>query len=288
MVADNPSSTIIFPKDPPGFGILIDLDTNHCFETEKVYLAAITMIHDWADKGWDYTFKSGPTRYVKEIYGISLSFRSLALPAQRYQLQEKHMIIGMLHLIDQMTKVKKFCVSTASVLTYRQPVGFLRLAVPGTPIARNSSDVGQAITEDVPSRIKNRDLQTSGRAVDPQDPDFAVAYQRIGDPLSCVEILSASLYAMATAAQGDGDNYCSMLGGFNEQRTVVWRILGRRPTVSGYLLSYDSVRTGLMILSAQLYRTGFSGEVGFQFEYKGDNLGGGSITLSDFTTSTAR
>ena len=102
------------------------------------------------------------------------------------------------------------------------------------------------------------------------------------------DFLSAVLYAVATAAQASNDEYCRDLGGFNEKRTVVYRIRGKRSRDSRYQLEYEDVRKGLVLLSAAVHQDGALGETNFEFQYRGEDLGSGRIELSDFTDSTAR
>lgn len=283
------TTRLISPRDPPGFSIIIDLDTTRTFRPGKVYLAALTIVQDWAYEGWNHFISSGSPRSSLESYGIVLSFRSIATRSQRYQLQMKYLIIGMLHLIDQMTKVDKFCVSTASVLAFREPVGFIRLGKPRTVDQTNASSMDVVVTkDDTANDTQSQNLTATTRIVDPKDADFAIEYEVKGDAMSCIDLLSAALWAMATAAQAGNDEYCQDLGGFNEKQNVVYRIHGKRPTVSGYILTYRDVRRGLFLLPQRLYGERACGEVQFDFEYRGDILGSGSIDLSDFSASTSR
>lgn len=128
------------------------------------------------------------------------------------------------------------------------------------------------------------------KVVDPYDPNFAISYELFRDPMSCVDMLSGVLYAIATAAQGD-NKPCQDLAGFNEQRTAVYMIYGRRKTESGNMLNYENVRRGLVLLAARMYGDpeGFvCGEVEFSFEFKEEVLGGGRIVLNDFPGAVAR
>ena len=189
----------------------------------------------------------------------------------------------MLHLIDQMTRVTQFCVSTSTPLSYRNPIGHVELfasrvvgqnsALKKLPVLRNTSL----------SDTRLERVTVPGRIVDPEDHDFVIFYQRKGDPMGPSDFLSAVLYAVATAAQASNDEYCRDLGGFNEKRTVVYRIRGKRSRDSRYQLEYRDVRRGLMLLSAAVYQDGALGETDFGFQYQGEDLGGGRIELSDFT-----
>lgn len=279
---------IIFPKDPPGYGVLVDLDIVHALNTERIYVAAIAMVHDWAFEGWNHVVSSRSTRSTKTSYGLTIAWRSLAYARERDQLQIKHLVLGMLHLIDQMTKEDAFCVSTSSVLLYKQPVGHIELYPSETLAGSNASDDTLATRNTALRVAPAQGLNFQRKVVDPADSDFTILYERRGDAMSFVDFLSTILYAMATAAQASNTEHCTDLAGFNQKRTVVYRINGRRATDWGLPLTYESVRRGLQLLSAAIYDEAASGEVWFQFLYRGDVLGRGNIELSDFAESTAR
>ncbi|KAL8827152.1 MAG: hypothetical protein Q9170_007130 [Blastenia crenularia] len=268
-------SHLIQPNDPPGFTVLVNLDdTPRLLTTEKVYLAAIAVVADWASEGWDYAFPARGPRASKASYGVEVSYKSIAYPQKRYQLQVKYLVLGMLHLINQMTKVEKFCRGTAYVVMREEPMGYVELRVSGDPPRTND--------------VLEENLTATGRIIDPTDSAFTIKYDVNGEPMSCVDLLSTTLYAVATAAQGGSDEYCQDLAGFNEKRSVVFQILGIRPTVSMQLLGYGLARRGLNLLARKLYHENACGEVKFSFYYHGDVLGGGSIRLSDFAGTTTR
>ncbi|KAI4259578.1 MAG: hypothetical protein L6R42_004506 [Xanthoria sp. 1 TBL-2021] len=270
--------------DPPGFSILIDLSTTRCFPPEKVLLAAITVIYDWAFQGYTHILKSGTVRYTLQTYDIALSFRSLALAPPHRQLEIRYLIFGLLHLIDKMRKVGKYCVSTASMLAFREPVGFIRLDIPRHGAGQNTIKLDNGtVTTVVDNDTGNKTVQLTVRTriVDPKDPHFAISYELKGESMTWVDFLSGVLYALASAAQGD-DEVCESMAGFNAQRTAVYMINGIRPTKSMYVLTYENVRRGLLLLATRLYGAGVCGEVEFSFEFLGDVLGGGRVVLNDF------
>ena len=283
-------SATVFPRDPPGFGVHVYLHIVRPLNTEKVYLAAIAVIHDWAFEGWNAFIPSRSTRFTKTTYGITISWRSIAYARERDQLQMKHLILGMLHLIERMTEQHIFCVSTSSVQLYMQGVGHIEL-LPSETLARNNiSDENLAALHSTSLRAPRAQNLTSKKTiVDPADSDFAILYERNGEVISFVDFLSAVLYAMTTAAQASNDQQCRDLAGFNMKRNVVYRINGsRRNTDESPPLTYGSVRRGLQLLSAAVYDEAIAGEVRFQFLYQGEVLGVGNIELSDFATGTAR
>ncbi|KAI4265558.1 MAG: hypothetical protein L6R38_009327, partial [Xanthoria sp. 2 TBL-2021] len=142
-----------------------------------------------------------------------------------------------------MRKVGKYCVSTASMLAFREPVGFIRLDIPRRGIDPNTIKLdNETVTAVVGNNTSNKNAQgltTRTRIVDPKDPHFAITYELKGDSMTWVDFLSGVLYAMASAAQGD-DETCESMAGFNAQRTAMYMINGIRPTKSMYMLTYEN------------------------------------------------
>ncbi|KAL8896078.1 MAG: hypothetical protein Q9207_007885, partial [Kuettlingeria erythrocarpa] len=278
-------SHLIYPEDPPGFAVLVDLDPTIPILAERIYLIALTAVADWAHQGWNHIWSSRHPKFSLEKYGVVLSFRPLTMPNQQHQLKTSQMILGLLHLIDQMEKrVEGFCASTVSTVMEREPTAFIRLALPEKAAAEGGSWFGSGnTTSKVDTTTEMREagtLANTNRIIDPEDSNFAIAYKTKGEKIPCVDLLSAALYAMATAAQGKNDEFCEDLAGFNGQSTVVYRVHGKRPTQSMHLLAYEQVRRGLVLLVPTLYGEGKCEEVQFTFEFGGDVLGGGSFELS--------
>ncbi|KAL8789555.1 MAG: hypothetical protein Q9195_006782 [Heterodermia aff. obscurata] len=285
----NHTSHFIFPKDPPGYGVLVYLDVAHILGTERIYVVAIAVIHAWAFEGWNHVVPSRSTRFTKASCGIEIAWRSIAYARQRDQLRMQHLILGLLHLIDQMTKRHAFCASTSSILMHKQPLGHIELLPSQTLSGSNASAPRLPIHNTSLKVFAQAQNPTAQRQiVDPADPDFAIRYGRRGDGLSLVDFLSTVLYAMATAAQASNTERCGDLAGFNPKRSAVYRISGRRTTDWSHPLTYELVRRGLGLLSVAIYEEAASGEVWFQFLYRGDVVGSGNIDLSDFAGSTAR
>ncbi|KAL8746023.1 MAG: hypothetical protein Q9184_007800, partial [Pyrenodesmia sp. 2 TL-2023] len=288
-------SHLIYPKDPQGFAILVDLNATQPILADRIYLIALIAVADWAHEGWKHIWPSRVPKQTLELYGVALSFRSIALPRQKHQLRTSYLILGLLHLIDQMTKRKEgFCASTVSTLMEKVPTGFIRLALPTTPglgqswfMSEGNSTGKNDGSWRKPAALGNS-LTNTKRVIDPKDEDFAIVYEIKGTRMLCVDLLSAALYAMATAAQGDNGEFCQDLAGFNQQSTVVYRVNGKQPTESMHLLSYGQVRRGLVLLIPKMYGEGTCGEVKFTFEYGGDILGAGSFELSGLARVAAQ
>ncbi|KAL8919738.1 MAG: hypothetical protein Q9208_006604 [Pyrenodesmia sp. 3 TL-2023] len=194
-----------------------------------------------------------------------------------------------------MSKRKEgFCASTVSTLMENVPTGFIRLALPEPPTPGQSWFIGEgngtgkdgASWKEPPA--PGNSLTNTKRFIDPDDQDFAIIYEVKHTRISCVGLLGAALYAMATAAQGENDEFCQDLAGFNQQSTVMYRVNGRRPTASMHLLSYGQVRRGLTLLIPRMYGEGTCAEVHIKFEYGGEILGAGSFEPSNLARVAAQ
>ncbi|KAL8719755.1 MAG: hypothetical protein Q9225_003271 [Loekoesia sp. 1 TL-2023] len=283
------SSHVIRPKDPRGFKVLIELDdTSRDIVPERVYLVAIAAVHDWALEGWEHQFLKADPTFTKRAYSLEIASWSIAPSIQEYQMQTKHLILGILHLIDQMTKLNRFCRVAACLMMEKQGLGFISMAYRVGDSQNNSSSGNTAIKGPPLEDTSHQSLTARRRIVDPSDSDFAIEYEANGDPLTCIDLLSSILYAIATAAQGSNEEFCRDLGGLNEKRSTVYQIQGLRPTASMHLLSYEMVKKGLSLLAPELCDQSINKEVQFSFLYRGDKLGVGAISVSYVAASTAK
>ncbi|KAL8787198.1 MAG: hypothetical protein Q9195_007889 [Heterodermia aff. obscurata] len=290
---DGVTTHYIKPKDPPGFTLTIDIaDSGPFFIPERVYLVSITTVYTLALDGWEHVIPSGSPLLFVEQYGVQFASGSMVPSELERQLQVKYLVLAMLHLMAQMGKVRMWRRAVAAGLLFNKPVGFVKLGVApaaaGTArdeeIKKKKKKRGKAIDPsshggaDTPLRTP---LGTSKkRLLDPKDRDFVIEYEVKEQRFSCVDLLSTALYAIATAAQGAEDDYCRDLGGWNEERSAVYRIHGLSPDT----LTYGLVRRGLSLLPARLYDERNCGrEVAWRFLYRDGCIGYGSISASDLS-----
>ena len=254
-----------------------------------MHLVAIAAIYEWALDDWDQVIPRRAPLVRTTAYDLEVTSGSAAKVGQEHQLRPKYLILGLLHLLDQMGKFDAYRTASAALMMFDTPVGFIRL---GRLPKSRSNDALPLIsaTDSAYARIDQRpNLLASRRIIDPKDSDFVIEYRLDGRPIPCVDVLATFLYAMATAAQGSIGDYCRDLGGWNEKRSAMYRIHGLKHTKWMALLSYGLVRRGLSLLPSRLVAQGTCGtEVSWTFLYQGDVLGFGSIEESDWPASTAR
>lgn len=117
-------------------------------------------------------------------------------------------------------------------------------------------------------------LSAGKRSLDPKDHHFVVEYETIYRRLSCVDLLSKILYAIATAVQGSEDDHCKDLGDSNEKRSATYRIHGLQSIASTRFLSYGIVRRVLSLLLSKLYdERSYGREVAWNLIYRGEVTG---------------
>ena len=246
-------------------------------------------MHDWASEGWEHVIPSSAVTASKRVGDLLISWRSLAGATQQEQLQTKYLILGLLHLIDQMTRSNRFIHGVAVMSMTHGPIGIMEMRAINENGQSDISINDTTIEVNPVYDTQRRDLTTTKRIVDPEDSNFVIEYEVNGQRMTCVDVFSTIFYAMATAAQGSEEEFCRDLGGFNEKGTAVYRVHGLRPTASMHLLGYGLVRSGLNLLAPRLYAERACGrELTWSFLYRGDNLGFGSISVSDFAASTAK
>ena len=283
--------------------MLIGLDISHRLDPQKTYLAAIDVIHDWALSGWNHVIPSSSALESKVTRGITTTWMSVAEPDQPNQLQIRYLVLGMLHVISQMTSSVLFCESYAHVSIHGVPTGRIEVLVRGKKPGggRGKFDEVQEKEEeegeDVVAMKNDNTLKNSSaqsipdppkKIVDPKDHDFVILYTLRGDAISPVKFLGTVLYAMANAAQADSAKRCEDFAGFDEKHSMVYRIRGIRTIESRYELTYEDVRKGLKLLASAVYDEGLMEDVYFEFRYEGELLGSGQIERSDFADSMVR
>ena len=238
--------------------------------------------------GWEGTIAPGFEGVSKEINLIRVGFKSLAEEGDEYQLQNKHLAIGLLLMLNKSASKKRFCFTKADIYMYNDLVGSMAIGPrgPGELAVTNSTNV---TLDDVKatgdsSDSRRRDLGVGGTIVDPDDSDFVITYQMLANPIPCQSLLNTALNAMANAALWHNTDRCREFGGFNSLKDVTWQILTPRPGSTRVPLNYLLVRTLLNLLPARLYERDSCGEVDYQFHYQDETIGWGDFLVSDYST----
>ncbi len=272
----------------PGFKITLHQVPAALLKPEDAYLCAIYFMYNLALAGWDDYIPSGYEAISKEVNGVKIGFESLAKPADQYQLQIKHMVLGLLKMLNTSASKGVFCFTAVNLYLYRKHIGQMAIGQPVSSKLASATPVN--VTLDGMNHIGNftesrrRGLGVKKQIVDPEDPNFVISYEVVGDPIPCQVLLNAALNGIATSAIMDSERRCINFAGFSSMEEVTFAINGLPLGPSRRVLTYIMVRTALKLLPARLYGEGTCGEVNFSFDYGGESLGAGFIRLSDFSS----
>lgn len=266
----------------PGFSAILSFARNHDIKPEDAYLCALLFMYDLA-LDWDAVIESGLDVYTKDVNGIKIAIGSLAAPGDQYQLQNKHLVLGLLQLMNSLESRKRFCNSKAALYVYFKLIGQFAIGHPTRPTLSGGNGTNAKLI-DVDSVFnvvtESRNLTVAGTIVDPEDSDFVISYQMLEDPISCQALFNAALNAMANTAPIEDEYPCTNFNGLGSSGEVTYSIGRSPPGSTRLLLTYGLVKTALKLVPARLYISDSCGEVKFDFVYAGEDLGGGSFFLT--------
>ena len=263
----------------PGFDARLRIAPRYVIKPEDTYVCAIEFTYYLASSGWETVVPSGHEAYSMEVNGLRVAFGSLAQSGDQYQLQNKHLVLGLLEAVNTLASRQSFCNTRAALYMYNKPVGQLaigRLINPISTRLKHASVVRNVINANTPSQ----NLTVERRIVDPDDPDFVISYEMLEDPIPCQALLNAALNALANTAPVRSDHIFTDFGSTSSAGDVTCMISRNPPGTTRLLLTYNHVRTALALLPAKLYSDDICGEVKFDLIYGGEELGGGTFFLS--------
>ena len=153
---------------------------------------------------------------------FEISSASVAYPNEVYQLRPRYLILGVLHTLSEMAKSRRYCTSGVALLMYGEAVGFIRLGKlrRSSEATLNATSIQIETWENRQTLASRNTLAAPKKIIDPDDADFVIEYRQNDRTLTCLEVLSTALYALATAARGAPSDYCRDLGGWTGRRSV--------------------------------------------------------------------
>ena len=263
----------------PGFRIKLNYASSYPMRAEDAYLTAIGLIYGLAGPpaGWDVVIPTRETALSKDVNGVRVGFQSIAKEGDQYRLQYKHVIVGLLETLNAFARKDRFCFTQAILFLHDEYAGSMA-------IGRRAPDVhGVNVTlgdiGPIGNTTESGNPTGGGEIVDPEDSDFVISYEMVGDSIPCKTLLNAALNGMANSAVFGNQVRCRNFGGFSFSGTVAFTFIGSSPEPSRYVLTYVLVRTVLELLPKTLYEKQSCGEVEFDLIYSGQKLGGGSFML---------
>lgn len=263
---------------------MINYNPNQAVDPEDTYLCAIQFMYDLALGPWEGTIPSGFEAYSEGVNGLKVAFGSLSQPDDEQQLQNKHLVLGLLAVMNKIASRNIFCNTRATLYIYYKAIGRLAIGRPILPDPNWQKTSGTNVTltdiDPVAKVIANRSLTFPKEIVDPDDSDFVISYEMLDDPIPCQALLNAALSGLANSAVMSNDDRCTNFAGLSSSGEVTYMIGSNPPGTATFILTYSLVKRTLKLLPARMYRDGTCGEVKFDFIYRGEELGGGSIFLS--------
>ena len=263
----------------PGFKLRFNYIQTLSMKAEDAYVSAISSIFGLAsaESGWEGIIPSGHSAVSTGYRGVVVVFGSVAPEGDQYQLQYKHVIVGILETLNMLAGKNDFYYTHTDMLLYGRYIGNVAIG----PQAANVNVVNLTLGDSGSSSdtLTSRNALGKGTIVDPEDSDFVISYERFRDVIPCQALLNSALNGMASSAVLAGDRMCTDFAGLDLSGRVVFRLSGRLPETTQYRLNYEMVRTVLELLPKRLYEKQTCGEVTFTCKNGGVIVGGGSIML---------
>ena len=263
----------------PGLKLRFNYIQTLSMKAEDAYISALSSIYGLASPadGWEGIIPNGHSAVSKAYKGVNLVFGSVAPEGDRYQLQYKHVIIGILETLNMLAGKNDFYYTHTDLLLHGRYVGNLAIGPRAADVNVVNLTLGDSGSNS--NTLTSRNLLSKGTIVSPEDSNFVISYERFRDSIPCQDLLNSALNGMASSAVFADDHMCTDFAGLDLSGRVVFRISGRHPETTRYRLDYEMARTVLELLPKRLYENQKCGEVTFTCKYGGMIVGGGSIML---------
>ena len=256
-------------------------------KAQDAYLAALDLTYTLASVGWDEIVSTRHEEYSKMFNDVKAGYACLTGPDDEYRLQNKHVALGFLQIMNTLESHDRYVFTKASLYLGKTKAAVIAVG-PREPdesvVATSAANVTVSETSVIRNDTESRALTAAGKIVDPEDSRFVISYKTLDGRISCRALLNAALNGMAQSGEADDDDRCINFAGFGFSSKVTYLINSTPPGTSMYLLTYVLVRTAFKLLPAKLYEEKTCREVRFDLTYSGESLGVGSFVLSDFQT----
>ena len=248
-------------------------------KAEDAYISALSSIYGLASPadGWEGIIPSGHSAVSKAYRGVNLVFGSVAPAGDQYQLQYKHVIVGIVETLNMLAGKNDFYYTHTDLLLHGRYIGNLAIGPKAADVNVVNLTLGTSGSNG--NTLTSRKPPGKDTIVSPEDSDFVISYERFRDSIPCQDLLNSALNGMASSAVLADDQMCTDFAGIDLSGRVVFRLSGRLPETTQYRLDYEMVRTVLELLPKKLYEKQTCGEVTFTCKYGGVIVGGGSIML---------
>ena len=263
----------------PGFRVKLNYAPQLPMRAEDAYLTSIELIYGLAAPpgGWDAIVPTGESSVSRDVNGVRVGWQSLAKEGDRYRLQYKHVIVGVLETMNAFARKDRFCFTQTILFLHNIYAGDMaigRRAPDADGVNVTLGDIGPT-----GNTTESGIPPEEGEIVDPEDSEFVISYDRMQGSIPCKTLLNAALNGMANSAPFSNNDPCRDHGGFDSTGTVAYTFTARSPGTSSNRMSWVMVRTVLELLPKRLYEQRICGAVEFDLIYSGEKLGFGSFYL---------
>ena len=247
-------------------------------KAEDAYVSALSSIYGLASpsNGWEGIIPSDHTGVSQGYRGVKVVFSSVAREGDRHQLQYKHVIVGIVEMLNTLAG-KDFYYTHTDMLLYGTYVGTVAIGPQAADVNVVNLTLGDIGSNS--NALTSRNTLGKGKIVDPEDSNLVISYERFRDPIPCQALLNSALNGMAASAVFADDHLCTDFAGLDLSGRVVCRLSGRLPEMTHNKLSYVMVRTVLELLPKRLYEKQTCGEVEITCNYSSETVGYGSFML---------
>ena len=263
-------SSLDAPPSPPGFETRVRLNIGFPVNTLGVYVNGIDIMHGAVQNGWTEPFEA-PGR---SAYGVNMVVANTAPPPVANQLQNRHVILGLLQTIYSMIEDQRFCLSLAQILLYKEEIGVLTIESSArSDIMRNYGHSNGSL-----STFSGDDLGRPGHIIDPDDDSFTIAYTYGGEIVASEDVFTSALDGLSDSALYANDSPCTSLYAASLTGKLVFGVRSAQSRTMP--LSYFYARKTLKLLSFEMVARDKYGEVEFQLLYDGEQIGAGFVRLT--------
>lgn len=263
----------------PGFSAKLGFYPRYPITAEDAYLCALEFMYEVASSDWEELIPNGYETFTQEVNGLKGAYGSFTEPGGPPLLQNKHIVLGLLQLMNALASRRYWCNAKADLYLYNKKIGQLGVGRP-LPNRINATSVTWSGLGPVIDKRASQNLTAKGEIVDPEDRDVVISYEMLGNSIPRQTLFNAALNAMAKSAPAENDYRCTDFAGLSSGGEVTYMIQGNPPGTATFVFTYGLVRTALRLLPARFYRQEHCGEVKFDVFCRGEDLGGGSFFLS--------
>ena len=236
-------------------------------------------MYHFAQLGWDKPLAQSIT-YWAEGYNVQIGIDSAQGSYGSIRLATNHIVIGLYTTMLDVAALSRFCEVHTTLSLHQRKICVLHIE------KKTSATLEQGGTNATNLLLDKGSLQgsvltyPSGRIIDPDDPNFEIAYTYSGARLNSKDVFLGVLDALATAAQFNRLTFFESLNVNSPSGSCTISILAIQS--SSFRVKYSFVTRALLIMitDIMIHLKNF-GEVTLQLEWKRSSMAELSVKSAD-------